>query len=142
MDLYASSEQLELGQAKRLGTLGETEGKDSIALILNAKTIDDEYNKHNITITKEEDRLVINGTFERGTSVEVVLYKFLSSRTYEWRISQRPYTALCVDIFNEEENELGINTNKYINAEGLKGKYNIYIKIDDVLYNTQKYVEF
>ena len=32
--------------------------------------------------------------------------------------------------------------NKYINEEGLNGKYSIYIEIDGVIYNTGEYVEF
>ena len=142
MDLYVDNEQLVLGQAKKIGSLGETESKQSLSLILNAKNPDEEYNNHNITFTKEDDRLVINGTFKRGTDVEIILAKNMIVNTYDWRISKKPYTALCVDIFTEEENEYGLNTNKYINSEGLSGKYSIYIKIDGTLYNTSKSVEF
>ena len=142
MDLYVDNEQLVLGQAKKIGSLGETESKQSLSLILNAKNPDEEYNNHNITFTKEDDRLVINGTFKRGTDVEIILAKNMMVNTYDWRISKKPYTALCVDIFTEEENENGLNTNKYINSEGLSGKYSIYVKIDGTLYNTLKSVEF
>ena len=142
MALYVDNEQLVLGQAKKIGSLGETESKQSLSLILNAKNPDEEYNNHNITFTKEDDRLVINGTFKRGTDVEIILAKNMMVNTYDWRISKKPYTALCVDIFTEEENENGLNTNKYINSEGLSGKYSIYIKIDGTLYNTLKSVEF
>ena len=142
MDLYVDNEQLVLGQAKKSGSLGETESKQSLSLILNAKNPDEEYNNHNITFTKEDDRLVINGTFKRGTDVEIILAKNMMVNTYDWRISKKPYTALCVDIFTEEENENGLNTNKYINSEGLSGKYSIYVKIDGTLYNTLKSVEF
>ena len=142
MALYVDNEQLVLGQAKKIGSLGETESKQSLSLILNAKNPDEEYNNHNITFTKEDDRLVINGTFKRGTDVEIILAKNMMVNTYDWRISKKPYTALCVDIFTEEENENGLNTNKYINSEGLSGKYSIYVKIDGTLYNTLKSVEF
>ena len=142
MALYVENEQLVLGQAKKIGSLGETESKQSLSLILNAKNPDEEYNNHNITFTKEDDRLVINGTFKRGTDVEIILAKNMMVNTYDWRISKKPYTALCVDIFTEEENENGLNTNKYINSEGLSGKYSIYVKIDGTLYNTLKSVEF
>ena len=142
MDLYVPGEQLVLGKAKKVGSLGKTESKQSLSLILNAKSPNEEYNNHNITFTKEDDRLVINGTFKRGTDVEIILAKNMIVNTYDWRISKKPYTALCVDIFTEEENEYGLNTNKYINSEGLSGKYSIYIKIDGTLYNTSKSVEF
>ena len=57
-------------------------------------------------------------------------------------VSKKPYTALCVDIFTEEETENGISVTKYINQEGLDGKYSIYIELNGVLYNTGEYVEF
>ena len=142
MDLYVSSDQLKLGKASKVGSLGKTEGKQSLAILFNANEPDSEYDSHKITFSKEDDRLVINGTFKRGTKVEIILAKGLNVNSYEWRISKKPYTALCVDIFTEEENEFGLNTNKYINSDGLKGKYSIYIKIDGKLYNTLKYVEF
>ena len=97
---------------------------------------------HNISITKESDRLVFKGKFVRGTDVEVLLYKNGLMHTYEVPISKKPYTALCVDIFTEEETENGIVVTKYINQEGLNGKYSIYLKINGILYNTGKYVRF
>ena len=57
-------------------------------------------------------------------------------------VSKKPYTALCVDIFSDEENANGIVVTKYINQDNLNGKYSIYIKIDDIIYNTGKYVDF
>ena len=58
------------------------------------------------------------------------------------KISKKPYTALCVDVFTDEENENGIMVTKYINQEDLSGRYCIYIEIDGVIYNTGKYVKF
>ena len=31
---------------------------------------------------------------------------------------------------------------KYINEDGLNGKYSIYVSIDGIIYNTGEYVEF
>ena len=140
MSLYSG--EYEVKDASILGDFKETKVDKSLSLIFNAKNIDEEYKSHNITFTKEYDRLVVNGTFKRGTNVEIILYQNLIAYKYEWRISTKPYTAMCVDIFNETENELGLNTNKYINNTGLKGRYNIFIKIDDKLYKTNNYVEF
>ena len=55
-------------------------------------------------------------------------------------MSKHPYTALCVDIFTEKETKDGINVTKYINKEGLKGRYSIYVEIDGIIYNTDKYI--
>ena len=70
------------------------------------------------------------------------LYKEGNSKIYNVPISKKPYTALCVDIFTEEENKNGIEVIKYINKEGLKGDYSLYIKIDGKTYNTGKYIKF
>ena len=140
MSLYSGNYELKDGII--LGSLDETKVDKSMSLIFNAKNIDDEYKSHNITFTKEYDRLVVNGTFKKGTNVEIILYQNLVAYKYEWRISKTPYTAMCVDIFNEEETKNGLNTNKYINSTNLKGRYDIFIKIDDKLYKTNNYVEF
>ena len=66
----------------------------------------------------------------------------MNSKVYRVPVSKKPYTALCLDIFTEDETENGIVVYKYINEEGLKGKYSIYLQIDDVIYDTNQYVEF
>lgn len=141
MSLY-SNDNYEKKSANILGSLGQTEGEKNISLILNAKDLDDEYYSHDIIFSKEYDRLAVTGTFKRGTEVEIVLYQNLLANHYEWRISKTPYTALCLNIFEEEESEKGLTTTKYINEEGLSGRYSIYIKINGTLYKTDKYVEF
>lgn len=131
----------ELGSAKRLGSLGTTKiAKIKKGFILNSKKINEEYNSHNISFNLEEDRLVFNGLFKKGTNVNIILYKDMNLNIYKVPISKKPYTALCVDIFTEEENEKGITVTKYINKEGLKGKYKIYLEIDGTVYNTNKYI--
>ena len=131
----------ELGSAKRLGSLGTTKTiKVKKGFILNSKKINEEYNSHNISFNLEEDRLVFNGLFKKGINVNIILYKDMNLNIYKVPISKKPYTALCVDIFTEEENEKGITVTKYINKEGLKGKYKIYLEIDGTVYNTNKYI--
>ena len=66
----------------------------------------------------------------------------MKAKYYEVKISKKPYTALCVDLFKEEENEDGLDITKYINSAGLKGKYDIYIEINSKIYNTDLCVEF
>ena len=61
---------------------------------------------------------------------------------YNIPIKKKPYTAMCVDVFTEEESENGINVTKYINDDGLMGVYSIYLEIDGKVYSTDSYVEF
>lgn len=143
MSLYTNNEKYILGEAQRIGSLGKSKvEKEEFALKVEAKEIDDEYNSHNITLNKEIDRLVIKGQFKRDTDVNVVLYSGMKLKYYDYKISKKPYTALCVDVFTEEENENGIVVTKYINGAGLSGKYSVFIEIAGTLYNTGKYVEF
>lgn len=142
MNIYNDT-KLELGKAKRVGTLGKTKvTSKKYGIINNTKNIKSIAKKYNIKLTKEEDRLVFSGRLKRKNNVNIILYKNLKSNYYKVKVSKHPYTALCVDIFTEEENKNGINITKYINNEGLKGKYSIYIEIDGVIYQTKEYVKF
>ena len=143
MSLYADEETFTLTTPERVGDLGETKVTDKkFGLNLFTKQIDDTYNSHEITITKEIDRLVVSGRFKRENKVNVILYQNVSYLYYNVRVSKKPYTALCVDIFTEEETENGIVVTQYINEKGLKGRYQVLIEIDGTIYNTERYVEF
>lgn len=126
---------------KRLGSLGETRVSKKDNKFIKTVEIDEDYNKRNITITNEEDRLVISGKFKKGENVSFILRKGFTNNYYDQIISKKPYTALCVDIFTEEETNEGINITRYINKETLRGKYSIYIKINDKIYKTNNYIE-
>ena len=126
---------------KRLGSLGETRVSKKDNKFIKTVEIDDDYNKRNITLTNEEDRLVISGRFKKGENVSFILRKGFTNNYYDQIISKKPYTALCVDIFTEEETNEGINITRYINKETLRGKYSIYIKINDKIYKTNNYIE-
>ena len=143
MSLYAANENFVLEQATELGSLGTTLiDEEKFAPFLITHELDDNYNSRNITVTKEKDRLVVSGQFLRNTSFNVILYQGMQANYYNVKISKRPYTALCVDIFTEEENENGIVVTKYTNAEGLNGEYSIFLEIDGVIYDPDLFVEF
>ena len=138
MSLYDG--KFTLGKARELGSLGLTEiDSQEFGIILNAKNKDNNYKKHNIKITQEKDRLVVTGEFKKGSSVNIILYKDMTKNIYAMRVSKTPYTALCVDLGDDKED---IKSTKYINKEGLLGKYSIFIEIDGTLYKTDEYVKF
>ena len=142
MNIYNDTE-LKLGSATRVGSLGKTSiTKKKISLASNSNKIDKDYTKHNIKFTKEIDRLVFTGQFKREDKVNIILKKNTISNYYEIKVSKKPYTALCVDIFSEEENKNGIVINRYINAEGLSGTYSIYLEINGKIYDTKESVKF
>ena len=141
MSLYGDG-KFSLGKAQELGGLGVTKIDDQkFTFMMNGKDIDDEYKSHNISITQEKDRLVVSGTFKKGSRVNVILYKDMMENIYLMRVSNTPYTALCVDL-GEESNDEDITATKYINKDGLIGKYTVYIEINGILYNTNEYVRF
>lgn len=144
MPLYVDeNDGLVTGKAKQLGSLGETKVDEiTNSFTYSGKKIDDNYTSHKISVKKEYDRLVVKGQFKRGQNINVILRRGLENRSYNIRVSKKPYTALCVDIFTEEETANGIEVTKYINQDGLKGRYNIYIEIDGTVYNTGEYVKF
>ena len=141
MSLYTDNDTFKLGEAIRIGSLGETlVSKKNIGFILDTKNISEF--KREFSVTKEIDRLVISGRYKQGEDVNILLYQNMNISSYHVSVSKRPYTAMCVDIFTDDETENGIVVNKYINAEELSGKYSIYLEIDGVIYDTGEYVLF
>ena len=141
LPLYNDTE-FKLGRGNRLGTLGRTDIDSKKIGFIKGTEIDKEYTDRNINIVNETDRLSVVGQFKKEDEVDVILYKNLISNYYHINVSRRPYAVLCVDAFTEEEKKNGITIPKFINKEGLNGKYSIYIKLNGKVYNTGNYVEF
>lgn len=126
--------------AKRLGTLGKTNvDKYKFIKLKDTKLSKNIIKKYNISLTNEEDRLVFNGNFKRSDNVNIVLYNNFAYKYYNVKISKKPYTALCVDILDDNDTNETLNIAKYINKQDLNGKYSIYLEINGKLYNTTKY---
>lgn len=142
MNIYENS-HFELTQGERLGTLGETKiDKTYTGNIGKSIKPDDTYYSHDIKITNEEDRLSMNAKFTKGDKVELILSDNGFHKVYNVIVDSKPYTALCIDVYSTEETKSTIEINKYINKEGLNGKNSIYLRINDVLYNTGLTIDF
>lgn len=140
MSLYTDKEDFQMGDAKRIGSLGETEKEDTrLGFVISNKDISEF--ERDFSVTKEIDRLVVSGRFKRGEDVNVLLYNGMKYEVYHIQVSKKPYTALCLDIFTEDETENGIVIDKHINDEGLSGRYSIYLEVDGVIYDTNQYVD-
>lgn len=140
LDLYANDSYIP-DKGVHLGDLGITETTKNSTVLFN-KSADYIINKKEIKITKESDRLVISGIFKKDDKVQIILDNLFTKKTYNMIISKKPYTAMCVDIFNEEETKNGISVTKYINDKGMSGKYYIYMKINGTVYDFDKFVDF
>lgn len=141
LDLYAN-DKFQSGMGIRLGSLGETKTNPKKPLLLFSKEDKNLFETYDLDITKEVDRLVIKGTYKKDDKVQIILDNMFDKLVYDVRISKKPYTALCVDLFTEEEKENGISVTKYINDEGISGRYHIYIKINGTVYDINQYVVF
>lgn len=141
MNLYGNDKYL-VGTGTRIGNMGKTETSSKKPFFLFSKEDKNLFEKYNLEITKEADRLVIKGAFKKNDKVQIILDSLFNKKTYDMIISKKPYTAMCVDVFNEEEQKNGITVTKYINDLGLKGKYYIYLKINGTVYDIDQYVEY
>lgn len=95
-----------------------TEESKEKVLLISYKNIDDNYKKYNIQITNSSDYIKVTGNFSNDDKVYLILDKFLDKRVYDIK-----------------------NSNNLIKPRDLKGKYSIYLKINDIIYKTDKYIK-
>lgn len=138
LSLYAN-DTYAIGQGIRLGNMGETNTNDDNPTIIFNKDSEKIIEKYNLKITQEIDRLVVTGDFNKKDKVQIILDNIFKNKTYDMIISNKPYTALCVDLNNQNKGKK-ITAYKYINYVGLSGKYYIYIKINDQVYDLNTYI--
>lgn len=143
MSLYPSEVNFSLHQGQRLGSLGETPTlKLKVKnLLVNHQSIDENYQ---IELSKESDRLIFTGNFHEGQKVKLILSRWQEQKVYDIRVTNTPYSAMCLDLFNPDqvlENDF-ISIIKYINADSLKGTYHLYLEIDGEVYNLFQTVTF
>ncbi len=141
MNLY-SKDVYSPGLGKTVGNMGITKTNGKRKLILFPKNGDEVIEKYNIKFTKEYDRLVFEGTFTKEDKVSIILNRMSSQKNYNVVISNKPYAAMCVDLFNQDNNSDEITVTKYINDLGLHDRYEIYLKINGTIYKMDKAVTF
>ena len=111
----------------RLGSLGESKTVSN-HLLLGAKSDDEILDKYKISLYKDVFGLKVKGTFKESDDVEIILDNVLDKKTY---------TLIDGTTSNKK-----ITTSRYISEDGIKGKYYIYLKINDIIYKLHKYVNF
>ena len=136
LSLY-SNNNFNLNNSLKIGNFEETEKEKKISLLLNTKNYDKIKEKYEIELYKELDRIVFIGNFNKTDEVYLILNKGINNYYYRVRISTKPYTALCIDL---DINNLRVTN--YINDINLEGKFNIYISINNKIYNTGKEVNY
>lgn len=134
LDMYAGDVYI-TGGGQRLGTMGVTEVAKNTGILFwkNDPTV---FDKYNLKIYKDVNRLVVNGTFKKSDEVKIILDNVLDKKTYDVIISETPY------IKDDKKDNEKIDVSYYINEEEMSGKYYIYLKVNGTTYKLQKYVNF
>lgn len=119
------------GRGQRLGSLGVSKTTKNTNILFH-KADDSIYEKYNLNLYKDVNRLVVSGKFKKTDEVQIILDNVFDKKTYN--VSMSSYTS--------DKSGKYVNTETYINEDELSGKYYIYIKINDTVYKLHKYVNF
>ncbi|MGI6695789.1 MAG: aryl-sulfate sulfotransferase [Christensenellales bacterium] len=138
MPLYAANAGFCLGAAERLGSFLPT--REYVEHIdIENPVLDEAWNaEHGITVSQEHDRVVFESKFNREDSVQLVFWNGQTSHAYPIRVSGITYTAMCVFLFEESTDNMSVSA--YIHHEGLAGNYQLYLNINNTLYDLNTYV--
>lgn len=130
LTLYHEGPNITLGPGKLLGKLDITPEFDTIP---DAQVVDRQPDSwHHIVIEEDIDRMVFHGKFERGTLVMLCLEGDNGNHHYFINTAAVSYLAMCSGAYLEDD-ERDVKMN--ISKEGLVGKKNIRIIIDDLKYD-------
>lgn len=128
---YHDGENIAFGEGKLVGQLDVTPTFDTIP---DVKEVDELTPvERQIVIEEDEDRFVFHGLFERGSLAMVVLQGEEETRGYFLNTAATHHLAMCSGAFLEDDDRmLKINISK----NGLAGKYDIKVIVDDAMYQT------
>lgn len=127
MGLYANDIYYGV-QGVRLGTLGESKTIGDY-LLLSSKVDNKSLKKYDIKLYKDVFGLKVKGTFKESDRVQIILDNVLDKKTYDLLVP-------------ESKSNKEITASRYINEDGIKGKYYIFLNINGKIYKLLKYVIF
>ncbi|CAK7070118.1 MAG: Arylsulfate sulfotransferase AssT [Desulfovibrio sp.] len=127
--LYCAEDVLSFGKGELLGTLGITEEFDTVPELEHGGIVPEKYK---IRMGREVDRLVLKGSFEKGQMV-MLLLEGATNHSYFIPTTKRPFLAMCVGTFLEEDDRA---VELPISFENLSGTFKISMIIDDKKYDT------
>ena len=129
LKLYCPEDTICFGKGRLLGSLGITEEFLTIPPVEEADMVPEKYR---LKIALEEDRLVLRARFEKGQMVMLLLE---GDGTYAYFIptTKRPFLAMCVGTFQESDERA---VEFPISREGLSGRFNLRLIVDEYKYQT------
>ncbi|MFI3284552.1 MAG: aryl-sulfate sulfotransferase [Erysipelotrichaceae bacterium] len=140
LSLYTDGDNYNSSDSVGLGDLGTTAIKETT---YGLTTSDIEVDaRFELEIVKEYDRLTLTGVYHKTDEVDIILRQGITQLVYPIMITDNQYTAMCVYIPSDEVGEDELMISKYINEPGLSGVYNIYLRVNGVVYNTYQQVDF
>jgi len=131
LPIYHDKDNVRFGAGHLLGQLDVTPEFDTVP---DAEDVNEQPDAwHNVVIEEDEDRMVFHGRFERGTLAMICLEGDADSHHYFLNTSAVVHLAMCSGAFLEDDDrELKLNISK----QGLKGKYQIKLIINDKKFDT------
>lgn len=139
MNIYNSNQSLNMDLAESLGGLNSTiyfEAKKQFIKPEFDQAIIDQYD---IKVSNFDNRVSLSGEFDKTDNVKVVLYKNYQTYSYLVRLSERPYTAMCIIIFDDGTQRV----EHFINDDNrLKGEYLVLFELNGKLYSSGHKVDF
>lgn len=135
MSLYAN-EIFTLGQFKRFGEPLETKVHGSGFTFLKKSITDEMIEEYDLKLEQNHNRLSVTGTFHKDDQVSIILDNVFKNLRYDINVSEKPY------LDNYKNGSKNITVTKFINNTNLKGKYYIFIRINNNTYNLNQYVMF
>ena len=128
---YHDGENAPFGQGVLLGSLGVTPPFGTIPDVPEVGEVVDSW--HQLKIEEDEDRLVFHGRFERGALVMVLLQGAEETRGYFINTAATFHLAMCSGAYLETDERV---VKQNISKEGLSGRYDVKVLIEDKICQT------
>ena len=91
---------------------------------------------YGLSVTEEEDRILINATYQKG-ELAMILLCGRNQEVHRYYVNtssnNKNFEAMCVGTFIKEDPR---NVDVFINKNGLQGEFSIKLLTEDVIYET------
>lgn len=131
MSLYHEMDNAPLGEAERVGSLGVTSESATLIPVPRPGVLLPE--RYEARVDEEEDRITINAIFESGQLVMLMLEGAHDRHGYFISTAKNKFNAVCCGTFIKSDPR---SASLSISKEGLSGRYEICVVVDDTEYET------
>lgn len=140
LPFYYAGETADLGKGKQVGTLAPTpEFETEVPAEETGELVPDHYG---MVISEEEDRILINATYEKGELAMILLVGEQGDvhRYYvNTSANNASFEAMCVGTFIKNDPR---NVDIFVNKCSLNGTYKVQLLSEDKIYDTGVEIAF